>query len=456
MKLNTKLFPVLLAILSIFSATTFAQKKKTNAKTDSGTFKPADRPKNLSDTALLELTQRQTFKYFWELGHPVSGLALERSNEAFDYGNEVITIGGSGFGVMAMVVAAERGWQPRDSVAARLLKMVRFLEKADAYHGVFPHWLDGTTGKIIPFSRKDDGGDLVETSFLIQGLLTARQYFDRDNRTEGELRNRINKIWREVEWDFYTRDNQNVLYWHWSPKNGWAMNFELRGYNEALITYVLAASAPRYPIGEDVYHRGWAMGRNFKNDREFYDLKLPLGPDYGGPLFFSHYSFLGLNPMGLQDRYANYQVQNTNHTLINYRYCVDNPKKFKGYGENSWGLTASDTYNGYNAHSPTNDFGTITPTAALSAFPYSPDKSMQALRHFYDDLGDKIWSEYGFVDAFNESENWYAKSHLAIDQGPIIVMIENHRTGLLWRLFMSCPEVQEGLKRLDFKTINLK
>ncbi len=456
MKSNTRLFTALLAIVPILSAPTFAQKKRTDATTGSGIFKPADRPKNLLDTALLELTQRQTFKYFWEYGHPVSGLARERSNDSFNYGNEVVTIGGTGFGVMAMVVAAERGWQPRDSVAARLLKMVKFLAKADAYHGVFPHWLDGTTGKIIPFSRKDDGGDLVETSFLIQGLLTARQYFDRDNRTEGELRNRINSLWREVEWDFYTRDNQNVMYWHWSPNNGWAMNFELRGYNEALITYVLAASSARYPIAPDVYHQGWAVGRNFINKREFYDLELPLGSDFGGPLFFTHYSFLGLNPMGLQDRYANYQEQNTNHTLINYRYCVDNPKKFKGYGENSWGLTASDTYNGYNAHSPTNDFGTITPTAALSAFPYTPEKSMRALRHFYDDLGDKIWSEYGFVDAFNESENWYATSHLAIDQGPIIVMIENYRTGLLWRLFMSCPEVQEGLKRLDFKSEAVK
>lgn len=379
-------------------------------------------------------------------------MARERSNVAYDYGDEVVTTGGTGFGVMAMVVAAERKWVPRDSVAARLLKMVKFLSKANAYHGVFPHWLNGATGQTIPFSRKDDGADLVETSFLFQGLLTARQYFNASNRTETELRNRINWLWSEVEWNWFTKDGQEVLYWHWSPNNGWSMNFPVRGFNECLIMYVLAASGERYPVQSNVYHRGWAESNFFKNGKEFYGFRLPLGFDYGGPLFFSHYSFLGLDPRGLKDRYADYWQQNQNHTLINHAYCVDNPKKFKGYGENCWGLTASDNYEGYNAHSPTNDLGVITPTAALSAFPYTPEYSMKALRHFYDDLGDKIWGEYGFVDAFSEANNWYAKSYLAIDQGPIVVMIENYRSGLLWKLFMSCPEIQRGLKKLDFKS----
>lgn len=455
MKISLLSFFLLASAVNMTFTPSFGQKKKT-APAIATTFNPADRPKNLSDNDLLELVQKQTFRYFWDFAHPVSGLARERSNESFNYGNEVVTTGGTGFGVMAMIVAAERGWQPRDSIAARLLKMILFLEKADSYHGIFPHWYNGSTGKTIPFSRKDDGADLVESSFLFQGLLCVRQYFTKDNPIENALRNRINNLWRQAEWDFFTRDGREVLYWHWSPNNGWAMDFELRGYNEALITYIMAASSPRYSIRPEVYHQGWAAGRNFLNKRTFYDVKLPLGPDFGGPLFFTHYSFLGLNPKGLTDRYADYWEQNTNHTLINYRYCVDNPKKFKGYGENAWGLTSSDTPDGYRGHSPTDDVGTITPTAALSAFPYTPDKSMKALRHYYDDLGDKIWREYGFVDAFNESQNWYASSHLAIDQGPIIIMIENHRTGLLWNLFMSCPEVSEGLKKLDFKSATLK
>ncbi|MCE7069355.1 DUF3131 domain-containing protein [Dyadobacter sp. CY327] len=438
-------------LLLLLTIDGFGQKKKSNV-TKPAVFNPADRPKNLSDTALLELVQKQTFRYFWEFGHPVSGMSRERSNIAFDYGDEVVTTGGTGFGIMAMIVAAERGWQPRDSVSARLLKMMKFLAKADHYHGIFPHWLNGATGKIVPFGRKDDGGDLVESSFLFQGMLAARQYFDRDNDVERDLRNRIQWIWNEAEWDWYTRGNPNQLYWHWSPNNGWAMNFELRGYNETLITYVMAASSPRYPVTAQVYNKCWAQSDHFKNGKEYYGVKLPLGFDYGGPLFFAHYSFLGLDPRKLKDQYADYWEQNVNHSLINYKHCVANPGKFKGYGENSWGLTASDTYNGYNAHSPTNDFGTITPTAALSSFPYTPEQSMKALRHFYDDLGDKIWSEYGFTDAFNESQNWYAKSHLAIDQGPIIVMIENYRTGLLWKLFMKDPDVQNGLKKLGFES----
>nr|WP_295864829.1 glucoamylase family protein [uncultured Chitinophaga sp.] len=411
---------------------------------------------NLGDSALLDLVQKQTFRYFWDYAHPVSGMARERSNKSFDYGDEVVTTGGTGFGIMAIVVATERGWITREAAVERLLKMIDFLRKADAYHGVFPHWLNGATGKTIPFSRKDDGGDLVETSFLFEGLLTARQYFDHSTPKEEELRNKINWTWREAEWDWYTRDGRNVLYWHWSPNNGWSMNHEIRGWNECLITYVLSAASPTYAIPASVYHHGWANNFYFRNDRTFFGIKLPLGMDYGGPLFFSHYSFLGLDPHGLKDRYADYWEQNTKHTLINREYCVQNPKGFKGYGANAWGLTASDTYKGYDAHSPENDHGTITPTAALSAFPYTPEYSMQALKHFYFQLGSKIWSEYGFTDAFNETQQWYAKSHLAIDQGPIIVMIENYRSGLLWKLFMSCPEVQAGLKKLDFTSPHLK
>ena len=444
---------ILIFALLLSACSLLAQKSN-----EASIFNPANRPKNLSDSALLDVVQKQTFRYFWDFAHPVSNLSRERSNEAYNYGNEVVTTGGTGFGVMSVIVATERKWITRDTAAKFLLKMVNFLLKANSYHGVFPHWLDGTTGKTIPFSRKDDGADLVESSYLFEGLLCARQYFTGDNRTERELRNRIGWMWNDIEWNWFTKGGEEVLYWHWSPNNGWAMNFPVRGFNECMIMYVLAASGSneKYSVDPNVYHRGWAQSNFFKNGKEFYGIKLPLGFDYGGPLFFSHYSFLGLDPRGLKDRYADYWEQNRNHTLINREHCVRNPNKFKGYGENCWGLTASDTYNGYDAYSPTNDKGTITPTAALSAFPYTPEYSMQALKHFYYDLGDKIWSEYGFVDAFNETQNWYAKSHLAIDQGPVIVMIENFRTGLLWKLFMSSPEIKNGLKKLGFTSPAIK
>ncbi|MCW3092568.1 MAG: periplasmic beta-glucosidase [Ferruginibacter sp.] len=437
----------LLIFFLFFAGNCSAQKVKPVASA----FNPASRRVSLSDSALLDEVQKQTFRYFWDFAHPVSGMARERSNVAYNYGNEVVTTGGTGFGVMSIIVATERKWISRDTAAKLLLKVVNFLTKANSYHGVFPHWMNGATGITIPFSRKDDGADLVETSYLFQGLLCARQYFNADNTVERDLRNRIGWMWNDIEWDWFTRDGQEVLYWHWSPNNGWAMNFPVRGFNECLIMYVLAASGQQHAVGSNVYHRGWAQSNFFKNGKQFYGYTLPLGFDYGGPLFFSQYSFMGLNPKGLKDQYADYWQQNQNHTLINRAYCIDNPKAFKGYSDSCWGLTASDTYNGYAANSPLEDNGTITPTAALSAFPYTPEYSMKALKHFYYDLGDKIWSEYGFTDAFNETKNWYAKSHLAIDQGPIIVMIENYRSGLLWKLFMSCPEIKNGLNKLGFK-----
>src|SRR6186997_1430764 len=374
----------ILTLLMIFNSIVTAQKSQAS-------FNALDRPKNLSDSALLDLVGKQTFRYFWDFAHPVSNLSRERSSEAYNYGNEVVTTGGTGFGVMAVIVATERKWITRDTAAKFLLRMVNFLLKADSYHGVFPHWLNGSTGKTIPFSRKDDGADLVESSYLLQGLLCARQYFTGDDRTERELRNRIGWMWNDIEWNWFTK-GEEVLYWHWSPNNGWAMNFPVRGFNECLIMYILAAGDQNYPVSPAVYHRGWAQSNFFKNGKQFYGYTLPLGFDYGGPLFFSQYSFLGLDPRGLKDRYADYWEQNRNHTLINRAYCIDNPKDFKGYGPDAWGLTASDTYNGYAAHSPTEDNGTITPTAALSAFPYTPDYSMQALKHFYDKMGDRIWS----------------------------------------------------------------
>jgi hypothetical protein len=384
------------------------------------------------------------------LGRVMSREEVAADNTA-DTGEDVCAIGGSGMGIMSIIVASERKWVTRQQAAERVLKIVSFLEKGDRFHGAFPHWINGRTGQAIPFGSKDNGGDLVETSYVMMGMLCARQYFNGGTPAEVQIRKIVDLLWDEVDWNFYTQD-RNVLYWHWSPTEGWGMNHSVSGWNECLITYVLAASSPKHAIHPNVYHEGWARSGGIKNGRSFHGIQLPLGPDFGGPLFFAHYTFMGLDPRNLEDRYANYWEQNVNHTSINRAHCVQNPKGFKGYGANCWGLTASDDHRVYNAHSPTDDIGDISPTAALSSFPYTPGFSMEALRHFYYDLGDRIWSEYGFVDGFSEEHNWYAKSHLAIDQGPIIVMIENHRTGLMWKLFMSAPEVQDGLQKLGFKT----
>ncbi|GGC08384.1 glucoamylase family protein [Dyadobacter sediminis] len=405
----------------------------------------------LSDEALLDLVQKQTFRYFWDFGHPVSGLARERNTSG-----DVVTSGGSGFGIMTIPVAIERKFITRAQGLERLQKITGFLkDKTQRFHGAFPHWINGATGAVVPFSTKDNGADLVETSFLIQGLLTARQYFNDPGAAETALRNDISKIWEAVEWDWFRKNNENVLYWHWSPEYEWEMNHPIQGWNECLITYVLAASSPTHAIPKSVYDSGWTDHGNFVNGKEYYGIKLPLGEPYGGPLFFAHYSFLGLNPTGLSDGFANYFTQNKNHALINYNYCKTNPLGYNGYSDQCWGLTASDIPDGYTASSPSNDKGIIAPTAALSSFPYTPAESMKALKFFYYKLGDKIWGEYGFHDSFSIDQRWFADSYLAIDQGPIVIMIENYRSGLPWNLFMSSPEVKTGLKKLGFTSPNL-
>jgi hypothetical protein len=404
----------------------------------------------LPDDALLERVQRQTFGFFWDLSHPQSGMARDRANERTGDENTLVCAGGTGFSVMAMIVAVERGWITRADAIARLEKILSFLESADCYRGVFPHYFNANTGEEFTWWQGNAGGDIVETAFLMTGLLSARQYFAGAEETEASLRRRIDRLWHRVEWDFFT-DNENVLIWHWGYKHGWATRHRIEGWDECLIAYVLGASSPTFSTGPDPYHIGWTAGRTFRNKKKFYGHQLPLGPDYGGPLFFSHFPFLGLDPRGLKDRYGDYQKQVTAHSLIHYEHCVQNPNGYAGYGPNCWGMTSSDGNEGYAAHQPSLDKGVIAPTAALSSFPYTPEQSMRALKHFYFDLGDRIWGQYGFRDAFNETAGWVAQDYLAIDQGPIVVMMENYRTGLLWRLFMSCPEVQEGLDKLGFK-----
>lgn len=400
----------------------------------------------ISNDSLLSLVQKQTFKYFWEFGHPISGLARERNSSG-----DVVTSGGSGFGIMSIVSAIHRGFITRQQGLDRLNTITEFLAtKAQRFKGAFPHWLNGSTGVVVPFSANDNGADLVETSFLAMGLLTARQYFDGGNTAETTLRNRINTIVDGIEWTWFQKNNENVLYWHWSPDKGWTMNLKIQGWNECLVTYVLAASSKNFSIPDAVYHKGFARDGAMRNGKSFYGYTLPLGEDNGGPLFLSHYSFLGIDPNGLTDTYANYWTQNVSHTKINYEYCKQNPANRYGYSDSSWGLTASDIPGGYTASSPTNDVGVIAPTAAISALPYAPQESMKAIRFFYYTLGDKLWKEYGFVDAFKLSDPWFATSFLAIDQGPQIVMIENYRSKLLWNLFTSCPEVKAGMKKLGF------
>lgn len=399
----------------------------------------------LSDADLLTLVQQQTFRYFWDYGHPVSGMARERASQ-----QQPVTTGGSGFGIMAMIVAVERGFITRSEARQRWKTMLDFLSTADRFHGVWPHWMDGASGKVVPFSARDNGGDLVETAFMVQGLITLRQYLDPTDAEEKSMIDRINQLWQEVEWSWYTKGGEKQLYWHWSPDQNFAINLRIRGHNETQIVYVLAAASPTFPIDAATYRNGYADQGNMVRNRNHYGLPLPLGNQpLGGPLFFTHYSYLGLDPRNLKDEFADYWQQNVNHSLIQNLYCADNPKKFAGYSDQCWGLTASYSPGGYSAHHPGNDLGVIAPTAAISSIPFTPEASMNAIRHFYYRLGDRLWGPYGFYDAFSPTAEWVSRDYLAIDQGPQICMIENYRTQLLWNLFMSAPEIRAGLEKLN-------
>lgn len=415
----------------------------------------------LTDAEVLDQVQKDAIKYFWEYAETNSKLARERyltDDPGFEA--NVITTGGSGFGLMTLVVGVERGFVSRTEAVSRLTTALTFLENADRFHGAWSHWINGTTGKVIPFGTKDNGGDIVETSFLCQGLLTVREYFKNGNTTEKALAAKADDLWKGVEWDWYTK-GENAMYWHWSPNYGWEMNFKLEGYNECLITYVLGAASPTHPIPAAAYHEAWARNGAIVNGSSQYGLSVVLNYNGAignvGPLFWSQYSYLGMDPRGLTDAYANYWTLTQNHSKIINKYCIANPKQWTGYSDKCWGLTASYTRNtdgstGYTAHQPLNDTGVISPTAALSSFPFTPTESMKFLHYLYDEKKSTLVGVAGPYDAFSPHYNWVTPRYLAIDQGTIVPMIENHRTGLIWKLFMQAPEVIVGLKTLGFSS----
>lgn len=426
----------------------------------------ATRP--MSDDELLNMVEEASIRYYWEAAHPASGMI--RENIPGD--DRIVAAGATGFGIMALVAGVDRHFIPRPAAVERLLRITEFLKNADRFHGAWPHFMDGATGRRMPvFGIYENGGDLVETAFLMQGLLAARQYFRGPNGAEQQLYRRITGLWESVEWDWYRRTPENdALLWHWSPEFSWYINHRLTGWNEVMIVYLLAIASPTHGVPASLYYTGWAgqseaavhyrqswgrviAGDHYTNGQSYDGIKLDVGVGRGGPLFFTQYSFLGFDPRGIRDKFTDYFQNNRNIALINRAYCIRNPGHYKGYGPNCWGLTASDGPIGYTAHAPNaeDDDGTITPTGALASFPYTPEASMEALKHFYRDLGGELWGAFGFRDAFNESLDWMARIYMGLNQAPIAVMIENYRTGLVWKMFMSNPEIHPMLEKIGFR-----
>lgn len=427
----------------------------------------------MTDDELLTMLEEACFRYYWDGADPESGMA--RENIPGD--DRIVATGASGFGIMALVVGVERGFITREQGAARLLKIAAFLERAPRYHGAWSHFMDGRTGRSLPvFEVIDNGGDLVETAFLVQGLLAARQYFNRPEAAEAALRKRITALWEGVEWDWYRKTpDSDALYWHWTPEWGWYIQHRLTGFNETMIVYLLAIASPTHPVGPELYYTGWAgqseaaqlyrkgwsgtvEGERYANGTTYYGLKLDVGVGSGGPLFFAHYSYLGFDPHALTDLYTNYFENNRNLARINHAYATENPGKHKTYSAEAWGLTASDGPLGYvpEAPNPQDDRGTLAPTGALASFPYTPEASLAALKHFYRELGDRLWGVYGPIDAYNLDNDWWSPIYMGLNQAPITVMVENYRTGLVWKLFGSNPEIQAMLGKLNATTAELR
>lgn len=452
---NFKILKILYALPAIALLQCSSADTKNNGTT------PATPTERLTDEQLIDLVEKQTFRYFWDFAEPTSGLARERYHPDGVYPDNdasTVTTGGSGFGLLSIIAADSRGYITRTQFMERMTKIADFLERADRFHGAWPHWMEGTTGHVKPFGTKDNGGDLVETAFLCEGIICVREYLKNGSADERALAARFDALWKGVEWDWY-RNGQDVLYWHWSPNYNWEMNFPLEGYNECLITYVMASASETHGITSAPYHKGWARNGGIVSPNTKYGYPLLLKHNYaeefGGPLFWAHYSYLGLDPHQLTDQYANYWDVNYNQVMIDYQYCVNNPHQYAGYGPDYWGLTASYTRNpdgsvGYTAHQPSNDTGVISPTAAVSSIVYTPQQSIAVMRNLYENHKLRSWGPAGFYDAHSQQYNWSAPWYLAIDQGPMVVMIENYRSGLLWNLFMNAPEVQQGLVKLGF------
>jgi hypothetical protein len=421
----------------------------------------------MSDDELLTMLQEACFRYYWEATGNHRGAILE----SIPGDERIVATGATGFGVMALIVGVDRHFITREQGLDRIRQIVGFFERAPRYHGAWSHFNDSRTAQTLPvFGKFDDGGDLVETAFLMQGLLAARQYFSGPSDAERDLYRRITYLWETVEWDWYQHGKDSeALYWHWSPDWTWRIHHRLTGFNEVMITYLLAIASPTHGVRPELYYTGWAgqskaatsyragwsgtiEGDHYENGHVYDGIKLDVGVGSGGPLFFTHYSYMGFDPRGKRDRYTDYFINNRNMARINLAYCIRNPGHFKGYGPNTWGLTASDDQLGYSTHAPdaVNDDGAITPTGALASFPYTPDASMAALKHFYRDLGDRAWGIYGPRDAFNLGHNWYSPIYMGLNQAPITVMIENYRTGIVWKNFMANPEIAPMLKKIGF------
>lgn len=414
------------------------------------------------DEAVLDDIQRRHFKYFWELTNSVNGLVPDRANPANN--TAASSIAATGFGLTAYIVGVERGFITRQQAAERTLTTLRFFADAPqssastdvtGYKGFFYHFLNRDTGYR---DKADTELSTIDTALLLAGVLSSQSYFDGDNETETEIRELADRLYRAVEWK-WAMNGGSKMTMGWSPENGFLPHV-WSGYNEAMILYILAFGSPDASKKID--------GSIWNNWTATYHWDKFHGYDMVNfsPLFGHQYSHIWVDFKGIRDSYMrgkalDYFENSRRATMSNRAYCIANPKGFKGYGENIWGLTASDGPGGYFGKEGyyargasalwIYDDGTIAPTAAGGSFPFTPEESYNALTAMKKYNGGVLWTQYGFWDAFNPQVDWVAEWWLGIDQGPILIMIENYRTGLVWNLMKKNPYIASGLKAAGFR-----
>ena len=387
----------------------------------------------LGDNQLLDLVQRAAFEYFVHESNTANGLVKDFCRVKTKDKMPMTSTAATGFGLASLCVGASRGWISDDVAKTRILATMKFFRNdAESEHGFFYHFLDGETG------RRWDESELssVDTALLLAGMLTAAHYYPGT-----QIETLAQEIYKNVDWQWMMAGGR-TLCMGWKPEEGF-LNVRWADYCELMIIYLLALGSPTHPIPADAWYQWGRMLNQFENE------KFIACP----PLFTHQYSHTFVDFRGMRDEEANYFTNSILATQANRKWCVANAKKFQTYREGFWGLTACDGPSGYMAYGAPYgvDDGTVAPTAAISSIVFTPQESLSAIRLMLEKLGPKVWGRYGFIDAFNLEQKWFSNKYLGIDLGPMVLMIENHRTGLIWKTFMKEPAIQKAMDAAKFK-----
>lgn len=430
MKKNFKSIALFLLISALFSNCVFA------ARTDYYSELEKKKSSEMTTDQFLDLVEYKAFLYFWNEANPQNGLVKDRAkNFQQDLNKSGASVAAVGFGLSAVCVAQKRGWITYKEARDRVLNtLLYFRDKIYNNHGFFYHFVDMNTGERAGINELSS----IDTTLFLAGALFAGEYFG------GDIKKIANEIYERVDWQWMMAGG-STLNMGWYPESGF-LDAWWNNYCEDLILYLLAIGSPTHPIPASIWDN---VSRKAERYAGYTSIEC-------GPLFTHQYSHVWVDFRGIHDAYADYFENSVYATLANRAYCVDEfSKKFRTYSENVWGLTAGDGPDGYKAYGGSPRWfekpdGTVLPTAPAGSIVFTPELSIAALKYMYDNYKDRIWGKYGFSDSFNLDRNWVASDALGIDEGPIVLMIENYRSGMVWKYFMRNKCIKDAMKAVGF------